>query len=171
MTRQTLIAFMLVALLPSGATAQVTFERLLNADEAVQEAVRTGELGQLSRDDTGDTVDLAPEAGRERVLDAAADLHDFTHVLVADHAAGFQVRAAFIHMQIGAADIGGGDLDDRIGRLFDLRVGYLFDPNIAFSLPGDSFHAAGDTREPPPETGQVSRMPLCCQASGGRTLK
>ena len=33
MTRQTLIAFMLVALLPSGATAQVTFERLLNADE------------------------------------------------------------------------------------------------------------------------------------------
>jgi ferrous iron transport protein B len=48
--------------------------RLLNADEAVQEAVRTGELGQLSRDDTGDTVDLAPEAGRERVLDAAMHL-------------------------------------------------------------------------------------------------
>ena len=48
--------------------------RLLNADEAVQEAVRTGELGQLSRDDTGDLVDLAPEWGREQVLDAAMRL-------------------------------------------------------------------------------------------------
>ena len=58
--------------------------RLLNADEAVQEAVRTGELGQLSRDDTGDLVELAPEWGREQVLDAAmrlrwdlpSDFHD-----------------------------------------------------------------------------------------------
>ncbi|HIE94491.1 MAG TPA: hypothetical protein EYQ83_17115 [Acidobacteria bacterium] len=33
MTRQTLIALMLVSLLPTGAAAQVTFERLLNADE------------------------------------------------------------------------------------------------------------------------------------------
>ena len=48
--------------------------RLLNADEAVQEAVRSGELGQLSRDDSGGLVDLAPEAGREQVLDVAMRL-------------------------------------------------------------------------------------------------
>ena len=33
MTRRTLIALLLVTLLPGGATAQVTFERLLNADD------------------------------------------------------------------------------------------------------------------------------------------
>ena len=48
--------------------------RLLNADEAVMEAVRTGELGQLSRDDSGELLDLAPEAGREKVLEAAMHL-------------------------------------------------------------------------------------------------
>ena len=48
--------------------------RLLNADEAVQEAVSSGELGQLSRDDSGDLIDLAPEWGRQRVLDAAMRL-------------------------------------------------------------------------------------------------
>jgi ferrous iron transport protein B len=48
--------------------------RLLNTDEAVMEAVRTGELGQLSRDDSGELLDLAPESDREQVLDAAMHL-------------------------------------------------------------------------------------------------
>jgi ferrous iron transport protein B len=46
--------------------------RLLNADEAVEEAVRSGDLGQLSRDDSGTLVELASEQGRVRVLEAAA---------------------------------------------------------------------------------------------------
>ncbi len=58
--------------------------RLLNADEAVQEAVRSGELGQLTRDDSGDVIRDTPEPERSRVLDAAtrlrwelpADFHD-----------------------------------------------------------------------------------------------
>ena len=33
MTRQTLIALLLVAVLPTAAAGQVTFERLLNADD------------------------------------------------------------------------------------------------------------------------------------------
>lgn len=58
--------------------------RLLNADEAVQEAVRSGELGQLTRDDSGEVVRDTPEEERAQVLDAAtklrwelpADFHD-----------------------------------------------------------------------------------------------
>ena len=33
MTRQTLIALLLITMLPTGVAAQVTFDRLLNADE------------------------------------------------------------------------------------------------------------------------------------------
>ena len=58
--------------------------RLLNADEAVQEAVRSGELGQLSRDDSDEVIEPPPVPDRDRLLDAAtrrrwdlpADFHD-----------------------------------------------------------------------------------------------
>lgn len=64
--------------------------RLLNADEAVQEAVRSGELGQLSRDDVDEERPVPDPEARQRVLDAATRLRwelppDF-HDLVTEHA-------------------------------------------------------------------------------------
>ncbi|MEX2048324.1 MAG: ferrous iron transport protein B, partial [Gemmatimonadota bacterium] len=58
--------------------------RLLNADEAVHEAVRSGELGQLGHEDVDATVEPPAEHERERLLEAAtrlrwdlpADFHD-----------------------------------------------------------------------------------------------
>ncbi len=48
--------------------------RLLNADEAVAEAVRTGELGQLDIDVSLEPLEIPPESERERVLTAAREL-------------------------------------------------------------------------------------------------
>jgi len=66
--------------------------RLLNADEAVFEAVRSGELGQLTgagaRD--GEVPPPPPEAARERLLEAASrarwELPPDFHDLVTEHA-------------------------------------------------------------------------------------
>ncbi|MDA0329671.1 MAG: ferrous iron transport protein B [Gemmatimonadetes bacterium] len=63
--------------------------RLLNADEAVQEAVTSGELGQLGRHDSVTEMDPPPEYARQKVLDAATRLRwelppDF-HDLVTEH--------------------------------------------------------------------------------------
>ena len=64
--------------------------RLLNADEAVQQAIRSGELGQLSRDDSGDLLEPPLEFERERLLDWATrlrwDLPPDFHDLVTEHA-------------------------------------------------------------------------------------
>mgnify|MGYP001469971008 FL=1 len=62
--------------------------RLLNGDAAVQEAVRSGELGQLSRDDSGEVIRDTPEPERARVLDAATRLRwelpaDFQDIVTA----------------------------------------------------------------------------------------
>jgi ferrous iron transport protein B len=66
--------------------------RLLNADEAVQEAVRSGELGQLTRDDSEVIIEPPPVPDRDRLLDAATRLRwelptDF-HDLLTEHAYG-----------------------------------------------------------------------------------
>lgn len=59
------------------------------------------------------------------LVDAIADLNDLAQVLVAEPAAGFEVGPALIHMQVRAADVGGGDPHENVGRTFDLRVGDL----------------------------------------------
>jgi len=48
--------------------------RLLNADDAVQEAVRTGELGQLGRDEPEEAVEPPGERERESLLEASTRL-------------------------------------------------------------------------------------------------
>jgi DNA-binding transcriptional LysR family regulator len=42
---------------------------------------------------------------------------------VAEDAARLHIRATFVHVQIGPANVGGGDLDEHISRGFDCRVG------------------------------------------------
>jgi len=72
------------AVFPGVPNARWVALRLLNADEAVQEAIRSGELGQLGRDGAHDGRSLPPESDRQRLLEAAvrlrwdlpADFHD-----------------------------------------------------------------------------------------------
>ena len=58
---------------PEVPNARWVALRLLNADEAVSEAVRAGELGLLARDES-DAVTVPPRAERERLLDTAMRL-------------------------------------------------------------------------------------------------
>jgi ferrous iron transport protein B len=75
---------MVEATYPSVPNPRWVALRLLNADELVQEAVRSGELGQLAREGTGEPATLPPEHERDRLLGAAtrlrwelpADSHD-----------------------------------------------------------------------------------------------
>ena len=60
---------------PGVPSSRWVAQRLLNADDAVAEAVRSGELGQLGDDDTGAPPPPAPPASaRTRVLETAQRL-------------------------------------------------------------------------------------------------
>ena len=79
-------------------------QRLLNADDAVIEAVRSGELGQLGDDADGPAPAVVPDAVRTHVLEAAqrlrwdlpADFHDRiterTYAAAQEIAEGAQMR-------------------------------------------------------------------------------
>lgn len=99
--------------------------RLLNADEAVQEAVRSGELGQLSRDDSGSEIEAPPEADRQFVLDAATRLRwelpaDF-HDIVTEHAYAAAEAVAERVQKRGLAKAG-FHFDRRLDELLTSRV-------------------------------------------------
>jgi len=77
---------------PSVPNARWVALRLLNADEAVQEAVLSGELGQLAHDDSGEELEAPPQGERDRLLEAATQLRwdlptDF-HDIVTQHTYG-----------------------------------------------------------------------------------
>ena len=100
--------------------------RLLNADEGVQEAVRTGELGQLARDDDGEMeAPVPPEADRQRVLDAATRLRwelppDF-HDIVTEHAYAAAEAVAGKAQKRGLAKAG-FDFDRKLDELLTSRI-------------------------------------------------
>ena len=90
---------------PAVPSSRWVAQRLLNADDAVAGAVRSGELGQLGDDDTGAPPTPAPPAAvREQVLETAqrmqwdvpADFHDTlmerTYAAAQDIAARAEVR-------------------------------------------------------------------------------
>ncbi|MDH3271549.1 MAG: ferrous iron transport protein B [Gemmatimonadota bacterium] len=94
--------------------------RLLNADEAVQEAVRSGELGQLSRDDFDAGRSVPEPEERQRVLDAATRLRwelppDFQD-LVTEQAYAAAEEIAQSAQKRGLAKAG-FDLDRRLDEL------------------------------------------------------
>ena len=84
--------------------------RLLNADEAVQEAVRSGELGQLARDDSGLVLDPPPEHARDRLMDAAMrlrwDLPPDFHDLVTEQSYAEAERVAQAVQKRGVEKLG-----------------------------------------------------------------
>ena len=89
---------------PSVPNSRWVSQRLLNADDAVIEAVRSGELGQLGDDADGPEPAVVPDAVRTHVLEAAqrlrwdlpADFHDRiterTYAAAQEIAEGAQMR-------------------------------------------------------------------------------
>jgi ferrous iron transport protein B len=110
---------------PTVPNARWVALRLLNADEAVQEAVRSGELGQLSRDDSGAETSPPPGRERDRLLDAAmrlrwdlpADFHD----LVTEQAYEVAEEVARSVQKRGLARAG-FDFDRKLDALLTSRV-------------------------------------------------
>ena len=72
-------------------------------------------------------------------LDVGADLLDDADVLVAHRRVVDGLDAA-VGPQVGPADAGRGQPDDRVGRLDDLRVFALLDPDVAGGVHDDSTH-------------------------------
>ncbi len=99
--------------------------RLLNADEAVQEAVRSGELGQLIHDQSGTEVLDTPESDRLRVLDSATRLRwelppDF-HDIVTEHAYTAAEEVASRSQKRGLAKAG-FTFDRKLDELLTSRI-------------------------------------------------
>ncbi|SFI70060.1 hypothetical protein SAMN05421835_101498 [Amycolatopsis sacchari] len=79
-------------------------------------AVAAGPAGDVERHrDAATGLDAADGAARLR--------HD-AHVLVAEDLAFLHRSAAFVHVQIGSADVGGGDVHDRITRRRAVQAAY-----------------------------------------------
>ena len=60
---------------------------------------------------------------------------------MAEDVAGVHERAEhLVQVQVGSADVGRRDLDDRVGGFLDLRVGDGVDADVALAVPGDCLH-------------------------------
>ena len=62
------------------------------------------------------------------------------YVFVAEDGSGFDVGAAFVHMEVRAADVCNGEPDDGVGGLLDLCVGDLVDAYFTWAVIDESFH-------------------------------
>jgi len=110
---------------PDVPNARWVALRLLNADEAVQEAVRSGELGQLAHDDSDELREAPPEHERQRLLevsvrlrwDLPADFHD----LVTEHAYEVAEEIAGRVMLVGIKKVGFA-FDRKLDDLLTSRV-------------------------------------------------
>jgi hypothetical protein len=75
------------------------------------------------------------------VADVGADLLDHADGFVAEDLARLHARhGAPDEVQVGAADRGGGDPNDGIGRLLDLRFGDGLEADISNVVPHDCLH-------------------------------
>jgi hypothetical protein len=59
---------------------------------------------------------------------------------VAEDAALLEIGPSLVHVQVGAADVGAGDLDDGICRTFDLRIRHVLDSYLVGSSIDNCFH-------------------------------
>jgi hypothetical protein len=75
-------------------------------------------------------------------IDRLPNLNDLAKILVAKDFAFLDVRPAFVHMEIGAADIGGGESDNHIGQFLDLGIGNIVDRNFPGTVVHKCFHDA-----------------------------
>src|SRR5207248_10839689 len=78
---------------------------------------------------------------RIQVLHLGAELHNFTHELVAEDVALLhRGNVAVVEMKIRAADGGGGDLNNGVTPVQDLGVRDIFNANVAASPPQKGFN-------------------------------
>jgi ferrous iron transport protein B len=109
---------------PTVPNARWIALRLLNADEAVQEAVTSGELGHLTGDDASE-VHAPPEPDRQRVLDEATRLRwnlptDFHDIVTQRSFQAAQEVAS--RAQMGGLKKAGFDFDRKLDSLLTSRV-------------------------------------------------
>lgn len=110
---------------PEVPNARWVALRLLNADEAVQEAVRSGELGQLVHDESWIRVSPPSEEESERLLDVATRLRwelpsDF-HDIVTEHAYAAAEQVAHKVQKTGLAKVG-FSFDRKLDELLTSRI-------------------------------------------------
>jgi len=110
---------------PEVPNARWVAMRLLNADEAVQEAVKSGELGQLARDDSGDVREPPAESERQRLLDSSVRLRwnlppDF-HDIITQHSYDVAQRMA-LDVQMHGLKKAGFEFDRKLDDLLTSRV-------------------------------------------------
>jgi hypothetical protein len=84
----------------------------------------------MRTDVVGDAEGPDDELARTHRLDRAADLFDDAAILVAHSHRRFDIVQAAEGPEIGAADPGGRQSDDGVGRLLDFWLGDLFAPNV-----------------------------------------
>jgi hypothetical protein len=73
--------------------------------------------------------------------DVAPDLLDYPHRFVSKDVPRVDERSHhLVEVQVGAADSGRRDPNDRVVRLLDDWVRNLFDPNVPLALPRKRFH-------------------------------
>ncbi len=118
------------AVYPEVPNARWVALRLLNADEAVQEAVRSGELGQLTSGDPDAVHEPPQEFERQRLLDAATrlrwDLPSDFHDIVTQHTYEAAESVASRAQMVGLK---------RVGFSFDRRLDRaLTSPVLGFPL-------------------------------------
>jgi ferrous iron transport protein B len=110
---------------PEAPNARWVAMRLLNADEAVQEAVRSGELGQLVHDDSTREIEPPAKSERKRLLDTATRLRwelppDF-HDIVTEHAYAAAEAVAATAQKKGVAKVGFA-FDRKLDELLTSRI-------------------------------------------------
>ena len=70
------------------------------------------------------------------ICDLGPELDDLAHVLMTEDVAAFHGRLVAVQqVEVGAADGAGGDLDDRVAGMLDLRIRNSVYPDVAFSVP------------------------------------
>ena len=108
------------------------WSRTATAARVAHEAVPAGDV---ERDDDAVADGDVRHLGADRLDDA--------HRLVAEDVALADERPEhLVEVQVGAAEPGRGDADDRVGRLLDRRVGDGVDAHVALAVPGEGLHSS-----------------------------
>src|SRR4029077_8692296 len=94
------------------------------------------------------------------VLDSRADFFDDTERLMADDSAFDAAHAAFIKVEVSAADGSGSDAQQHVGSVLHLSVGNFAHRNLACLFEDDGFHRQLLS----PRTFQIDRR--CVETSG-----